>query len=68
MLGDNLAQGYSKNLRIESECKEEKKEVKKADTDQKILEDQKRKTQNQMSQVKASCIRNKNLQKRQNQK
>ena len=39
MLGDNLAQGYSKNLRIESECKEEKKEVKKADTDQKILED-----------------------------
>ena len=39
MLGDNLAQGYSKNLRIESECKEEKKEVKKADTGQKILED-----------------------------
>ena len=37
--GDNLAKGDSKNLTIESECQEQENEIKKTDTNQKILEE-----------------------------
>ena len=44
MLGDDLAEGDSKNLRTESEvereCQEQENESKKRDTDQKILEEE----------------------------
>ena len=37
--GDNLAEVDSKNLTIESECQEQENEIKKTDTNQKILEE-----------------------------
>ena len=37
--GDNLAEGDSKNLTIGSECQEQENEIKKTDTNQKILEE-----------------------------
>ena len=37
--GDNLAEGDSKNLTIESECKEQENGIKKTDANQKILEE-----------------------------
>ena len=55
--GDNLAEGDSKNLTIGSECQEQENEIKKTDTNQKILEE----PHNQMPYIKASSIRNKIL-------
>ena len=37
--GDNLAKGDSKNLPIESECQKQENEIKKTDTNEKILEE-----------------------------
>ena len=36
--GDDLAEGDSKNLTIESECQEQENKIKKTETNQKILE------------------------------
>ena len=51
--GDDLAEGDSKNLAIESECQEKESEVKETDTNQNILEE-----------GASSSIRNKILWKR----
>ena len=56
--GDNLAEGDSKNLTIESECQEQENEIKKTDANQKILEEG---TSESNAMIKVSSIRNKIL-------